>query len=307
MTIKLPIYPTVWLIIVAGLLVACQGSPPAAIATPIGERAYADRPDDFPDKYQVHLLYILPADAKDQQLDLNGTVNKSIEAINNWFYEQSGDAKVRFDTYQGQLDITFVQMEMTSAEFYEAAIAKYGGPDFIRDILEEELLKANIFRPGKIYVAWFEIDKHPNTCADAAHPPDLMGRLAGLYPSAVVEAGWDCADEPFGVGYAPVDMGLIHEIVHLLGFASACGLNPISAENTAHTGDDNRDLMWAPMDRADVNEFWDAENMLLDPGNDDYFKHNIANCPDLANSVFLDPLPANPETPPGWPAEWKLP
>jgi hypothetical protein len=47
--------------------------------------------------------------------------------------------------------------------------------------------------------------------------------------------------------------------------------------------------------------------MLLDPGNDDYFKHNIPNCPDLAKSVFLDPMPENPEVPGDWPAEWRLP
>jgi hypothetical protein len=163
-----------------------------------------------------------------------------------------------------------------------------------------------IFRTGKIYVAMVDIDKHPSTCADAAHPPDLMGRLAGFYTAAEIEAGWSCPkDEPFGVGNTSADMGVPHEIVHLLGFASSCGNNPTSAENISHTGDFNNDLMWAP--DANSTAYWDTENMALDPGNDDYFKHNIPHCPDLANSAFLDPLPVNPETPPGWLAEWKLP
>jgi hypothetical protein len=75
-----------------------------------------------------------------------------------------------------------------------------------------------------------------------------MGRMAGFYTSAVVEAGWNCADEPFGAGVTFTDMGLIHEAVHLLGFASTCGNNPTSADNFSHTGDDNRDLMWSPDD-----------------------------------------------------------
>jgi hypothetical protein len=151
-----------------------------------------------------------------------------------------------------------------------------------------------------------DIDKHPSTCADAAHPPDLMGRLAGFYTAAEIEAGWSCPkDEPFGVGNTSADMGVPHEIVHLLGFAASCGNNPTSAENFSHTGDFSNDLMWAP--DASSTAYWDTDHMALDPGNDDYFQHDISNCPDLADSAFLDPLPADPETPPGWPAVWKLP
>jgi hypothetical protein len=198
---------------------------------------------------------------------------------------------------------------MTSDEIYNASVAKYGGAGWIRDILEAQLLKMDIFQSGKIYLGLAEIAKHPSTCDDAAHPSDLMGRLAGFYPSAIVEAGWKCTDSNaggyFGAGSTYADLALFHETAHLLGFASSCGKNPTSADNISHTGDNNRDLMWAP--DAASKEYWDSDQMLLDPGNDDYFKHNIPNCPDLANSTFLDPVPANPKTPPNWPSDWKLP
>jgi len=278
---------------------------PTNIPAALGERSYKDRPDDVPGLYQVHLFYVLPADATDQNRDLDGKINKTIEAVNAWFFEQSGGSKIRFDTYQGQLDITFVQMDMTNAQFHEASVATYGGPYWVRDILEENLAKKNLFQPGKIYVAMFEIDRQPIACADAAHPPDLMGRMAGLYPSVVVEAGWNCANYKLGTGTSSADMDVIHEIVHLLGFAAPCGKNPTSLANMSHTGDFNNDLMWAP--GANSTEDWDTDHMQLDPGNDDYFKHGIPDCADLANSAFLDPLPANPETPPDWPVEWKLP
>lgn len=278
---------------------------PTDIPAALGERSYKDRPDDFPGLYQVHLFYVLPADATDQNRDLDGKINKTIEAVNKWFFEQSGGSKIRFDTYQGQLDITFVQMDMTNAQFHEASLAAYGGPYWVRDILEENLTKKNLFQAGKINVAMFEIDKQPIACADAAHPPDLMGRMAGLYPSAIVEAGWNCADYKFGTGTSSADMDVIHEILHLLGFASSCGKNPTSNDNMSHTGDFNNDLMWAA--EANSTQYWNTDHMQLDPGNDDYFKHGISNCPDLANSAFLDPLPVTPETPPDWPVEWKLP
>jgi hypothetical protein len=64
--------------------------------------------------------------------------------------------------------------------------------------------------------------------------------------------------------------------------------------------------MWAPP-ASGSNLSWDTNQMLLDPGNDDYFNHNIPNSPDLAKSAFLEPLPASPELPPAWPADWRLP
>lgn len=38
----------------------------------------------------------------------------------------------------------------------------------------------------------------------------------------------------------------------------------------------------------------------LDIGGDDYFDHPRPGCLDLADSAFLDPLPADPAPPPGW-------
>ncbi|KAA0254066.1 MAG: hypothetical protein EDM79_20975, partial [Chloroflexi bacterium] len=241
----------------------------------------------------------------DHQRDLDGKIDVTVDTINRWFAGQSGGSKFRFDTYQGELDITFVQIDLTSQQVIDASVSQYGGKYWIRDILEAELVKTGLFQPGKIYVSMFEINSHPSTCADAAHPDDLMGRMAGLYASAILDNGYDCASETFGAGQTYTDMGVIHEIVHTLGFAASCGANPASAENFSHTGDDNADLMWAPDATSTLG--WETDRMVLDPGNDDYFNHDIPNCPDLADSAFLEPLPANPQTPPGWPAEWQLP
>lgn len=271
---------------------------------PTTERAYADRPDDHPDQYQFHILYVLPANAKDRQIDLDGTISRSVEAVNQWFSEQSGGSTLRFDTYQGQLDITFVQLEMTNKEFLDGTVKTYDSNDFNRGYLEQTLERMHVFHPGKIYVAFFDISAAPHACADASHFPDLPGRLAGLY-SVANSAGYPCANDAYGVGNPAGDLTMVHEMVHTLGFASKCGKNHASADNISHTGDDNRDLMWAPA--AGSNLSWDTSHMLLDPGNDDYFKQNNPNCPDLANSAFLEPLPASPELPNGWPADWKLP
>jgi hypothetical protein len=291
--------------ILADKTLASVPPPTPDLIAPLGERSLTDRPDNNPGMYQVHFLYVLPADGTDYQRDLDGKINVTVDAVNEWFAAQTGGSRFRFDTYQGELDITFVQLNMTSQQVIDASVSQYGGKYWIRDVLESELLEMNLFQPGKIYVSLFEISNHPSTCADAAHPDDLMGRMAGLYPSAILDGGYNCADEAFGEGLTYTDMGVIHEIVHTLGFAASCGANPTSAENFSHTGDDNSDLMWAP--DANSTLYWDTDRMKLDPGNDDYYNHDIPNCPDLADSAFLDPLPANPQAPPGWPADWKLP
>ncbi|MCB0118902.1 MAG: hypothetical protein H6634_12720 [Anaerolineales bacterium] len=272
---------------------------------PASERAYADRPDDYPDLYQFHVLYVIPADAKDRQMDTDGTIARSVDAVNEWFSEQSGGSTVRFDTYQGQLDITFVQLEMTNREFLDNTVEAYGSNVFNRDYLEQTLDRMRVFRPGKIYVAFFDVSSAPNACADASHFPDLPGRLAGMYPVAN-NAGYSCTNDHYGVGDPFGDMGVIHEMVHSLGFAAKCSKNHASADNISHTGDDYRDLMWAPSPGYS-GPWWDAANMQLDPGNDDYYNHNIPNCPDLAKSAFLEPVPEDAQLPVGWPEEWKLP
>lgn len=274
---------------------------------PTTERAFADRPDDDPGMYQVHILYVIPADAEDRQIDLDGSISRSVEAANNWFLEQSGGSKIYFDTYQGQLDITFVKLDITNADFYDNTVAAYGSGNQIRNYMESTLDHMRILHPGKLYVSFFDIYQVYNSCADGPHPLEVTGRVTGHYPVAtVLRDNSDCHNETFGVGNNFADMGIVHEIGHALGFESKCGKNPTSAENWAHTGDDVRDLMWAPAEGYS-GPWWDVDHMLLDPGNDDYFKHNIPNCPDLARSIFLDPTPENPEVPADWPAEWRLP
>lgn len=278
---------------------------PTEAPAPIGERTTLDRPDDFPGLYQFHFLYVTLSDSPDMERDLNGEIDQTVADINTWFAEQTGGSTLRVDTFQGELDITYVQLDMTNTEFINATVGAHGAKLFLRDQLELELDALEILEPGKLYVAMFEINEQAYTCADSAHLPELRGRVAGLYPSAVLDDGYNCASESFGRGYSYTDMSVIHEMVHLLSFATRCGENPTSRENFAHTGDDNRDLMWAPY--AADSRYWDTDHMLLDPGNDDYFNlGESSSCRDLANSAFLEPLPSNADLPLSWPPAWEF-
>jgi hypothetical protein len=47
------------------------------------------------------------------------------------------------------------------------------------------------------------------------------------------------------------------------------------------------------------DEPWQPE--VLDISRDDYYASGQADCLDLSNSVFMEPLPANAAKPPLWP------
>src|SRR5262245_17001950 len=79
-------------------------SPPAP-----GGRAAVDLPDDMSGN-QVHVIYVLPRDGVDQNLDIDGTLSGSMLLAQNWFASQTNGRRVRYDTHRGTLDMTFVRL-----------------------------------------------------------------------------------------------------------------------------------------------------------------------------------------------------
>lgn len=80
-----------------------------------GARTAVDRPDDFQGE-QFKVVYAVPRGGVDQQLDVTSRIPYSLAAVNRWLEAQIG-RKVRFDTFQGDLDIAFVQLPKTDAEY----------------------------------------------------------------------------------------------------------------------------------------------------------------------------------------------
>ena len=78
---------------------------------------------------------------------------------------------------------------------------------------------------------------------------------------------------PYGATYL-----VAHEITHMLGAARSCGAND---DGTGHVSDDNRDIIYSGPGGRDWN------NLMLDPGNDDYLDHDIEGCPNIRDSPLL--------------------
>ena len=71
---------------------------------------------------------------------------------------------------------------------------------------------------------------------------------------------------------------LAHELTHVLGAVPTCAPNHGC---NGHVVDDRRDLLYLGTEPRD----WD--NLMLDPGNDDYYNHGRDDCADIVNSPLL--------------------
>ena len=253
--------------------------PPAS-----GDRATVDRPDQQAG-YQIHAIYAIPSDGADHDYDTNGQVANAVSAMNSWLSTQTAGRALRIDTYQGAPDISFAQLPQTDAAYVATGLN-------IRDNVQQDLHTMGFNDVNKLYAVFWDGGSN-DTCGGGAWPPELIGNVAAMYLDGTPPGAPACNTNPFGAssttpGY--LELAMLHEILHTLGFVATCAPHQHGA---GHVNDGNHDLMWQG------SEPWEPDT--LDIGHDDYFNANIPGCPDLANSAFLTPLPAQAQTPPGWP------
>ena len=243
-----------------------------AIEVPV-KRSLLDRPDVV-SGYQVHLIYALPQDGLDQQLDTNGVISTSVGAAQSWFTQQTGGPRIRFDTFgdSDDLDITFIRFPLTDAEITGSAVQVF--------YALEDLLTAAGFsqaNTNKLYVVYYG-GATSDWCG-------IGGWFVGVFPNgAECAPGLQLAPNVDTPGYA--EFVLLHEMVHTLGFVPTCAPNYF-VPGPWHVDDDPRDLMWSG--RAGQSP-WELPP-ILDVGRDDYFGHGRDDCPDLLRSPLLDQVP----------------
>jgi hypothetical protein len=318
MQIRQQIHTISCILAFAFLSVACQPVPqpsgivgtstdqatnhPEAAASPAGsafsiqatpERAtdqdfsIVDRPDDV-DGYQIHFIYALPSDGKDDFLDLNGKIALSAAALNYWL-ESRTEHRLRFDTYQGELDISFLLLDATAAQISDL------GADIL-SLMEREIKTRGFNSDHKLYVVHYDgmFVTREGYCGLAAYPPDGAGitavlLLRGYNSELQIACPRQFTKSEDFAGY--FELTILHELLHLMGMVPECAPN----YDDGHVSDSSQDLLYFQYDGS-----FSPLYTYLDLHSDDYFNHGIPDCPDLARSVFLDPLPANAELPPGW-------
>lgn len=235
----------------------------------ISGRNFLDQADDIGGA-QIHYMYVLPLDGRDEQLDVNGAIAASVASIQTWLAQQTGGRRLRVDTFQGRLDVTFFRLSETDAQITASGA-------YVRDRIEAELKTSGMTRAGKLYGVFYG-GGSTYACGGGAWPPVLPGIVAAQYLKGT-PPGATCASNPVGASAslpAYEDFAMLHELLHTMGIVGACAPHFTLA---GHVSDDPRDLMYAgPLP-------WRPS--LLDVGHDDYYSHNNPGCPDLAKLPWL--------------------
>ncbi len=269
-------------------------------------RETVDRADDS-ELFQARVLYVLSSDGTDEGLDTNNKICNSVRAFTHWLGAQTGGRVLRLDTHAGELDVGFVRLGLSNAELEGSSWAASidTGYKYVRDRIERELHKAGLLKQNKLYMVYYG-GTSIYACGGAAYPPALVGRVAAVYLKGQPQGGYPCESDPWG-GSPTIphylDYSILHDTLHVLGIVGVAAPHHHSSGHVFDGGaQPNRDLMYQP--RPGTNDSpWDTYNpqgLLLDLGGDDYFEHSNAALPDLAKSVFLDPLPAGAVKPPSW-------
>jgi hypothetical protein len=234
-------------------LLACS---PVGASSKLG-RESADRPDELLGP-QIHVIYAVPADGPDHHFDTDGTIAGSIARWQAWFLSQTG-TQLRTDSAQSEPDISFIRLQENSA--WIDVHNPY-------DLITAELQRNGFTDPTKVYAVYYDGGAGPGTsgpCGYGQPPTALIFLRVCNWSQAMIRPD-------------AIDLDMLHEILHALGFVPACAPHHAPGD---HVDDDNRDIMYlgaAPRDWA---------NLAIDPGHDDYWEANIPGCLDLANSDFL--------------------
>ena len=246
-------------------------SPPAP--TPRGGST-VDQPDDIAGN-QVHVIYVLPSDGADQSFDIDGTLSGSMQLAQNWFAGQTNGRRVRYDTYRGALDITFVRLSRSDAQFLSFGMA-------IREALAADLAAVGFTNQQKIYAVFYG-GGSPRSgvqipCGQGAYP------VAAIYLACLLDRSDIQSLIPVHGLAKILGLGMIHEVFHNLGAVPSCAPHYAAS----HSGDDPRDIMVASLS-GQLGMYRTGDFVpLLDAGRDDYYEHRNRGCLDMASSTFLE-------------------
>lgn len=189
-------------------------------------RSLVDRADEQ-QGYQVHLLYVVPADGEDRALDQGGLLAGSVSSWQGWFGARAGGAHLRVDTCAGRPDISFVRLPTA-----EAQIRGMGAQ--ARDEIERGVRAAGFRSEHKIYVAFYDGRTLGASCGGAPLPPTRTYNVTGIYlrgEFADVNIP-PCSSNPITAANQPptyFEFTTVHEVLHTIGMAPPARRTPLAA------------------------------------------------------------------------------
>ena len=261
-------------------------------------RSFKDEQDTYKGN-QFHPIFLLPCERDDRGYDINNKISSSLLAINKWLREQTSNQEIIFDRkLDGDIDITFLRVNKTMDWFGDLH-----NKDKSMNITEvsnkiEKIINnnSNLFNnfSSKKFIIFFEgWEKRKYIDYDICGKSRFNGNIAiyftysrfkkyigedlilsnndRIFSCTHKDHLNDMNDETFGDAEATI----LHEMIHALGFPSSCSTN----NKFFHVADNKSDIMHKQSGKK-----------YLDYNNDDYYNHELDNCPDLKNSNFLKEL-----------------
>jgi hypothetical protein len=229
---------------------------------------------------QVHLVYAVPSNGPDERLDQNGRIADQVTVAQRWLQQQVG-RRMRFDTYRGAPDITFLRLTQTHQE-----IRRIG----VDSVLRMALRGASLDAADKFNVIFYEGSRDDRACGayasagghaihflrrvDAAAPDNLLPCTNVIFASA----SGDFRQKTEAGTHAST---MIHEVFHGLGVAPACATDHDAAPgHTAHLKTISSDIM--AFDGTGQTVY------TLDTARKQYYGHGRTDCLDLENSAIWE-------------------
>lgn len=262
-------------------------------------RAFTDRPDDS-SLPQAHVYYVLAKDSPDRRFDIDGSIAKSLDSGNRWLAANGGKS-IRYDTFQGTIDVTFVRLEQTEAELWmepsdPTTKCRRQPCPFLPTIVS--LLRAR----GLASTTDVSVILYGGQTTPASRPEWPGCGYAGgrekalLYPInqvGMMSGRTECMG-PDTIATVPqsqntLGLSVIHEIFHVLGAVGGSPNSDSDGSFAGHIRNDPTDLMGGSVGVV-----------RLDPGRDDYWGHGRAGVVDVSKSVFVTPSDPDAVYPPGW-------
>lgn len=192
------------------------------------ERTTVDRTDDET-KFQVHMVYVVPQGQPDKGLDSNGQLALWSELANYWLNSKISRELI-FDTFQGDLDVSYMRSKYKVSELPYDDAYQSDGPKFgtLEKLFKEFSDQSKTFT-GKSYFFVVQGELSTRFCGWAQGKSQL-----GLM--FISDRCWKDMSDDIGYlsGISNASGTLVHELLHTFG------VNHICKGNT--------DIMFSPVD-----------------------------------------------------------
>ncbi len=196
---------------VTGILLALIMSFSMSSAFGVQSRSTLDRPDDVAG-YQIHFVYVVPADGSDNSWDTNRKINTWIDAAQTWL-QAKVNRQLIVDSSNQEYDITFLKSKYTVAEMKITE-----GTTLLNDLTNEIAPVIGASSNPKTYLYIIDGDVSSTYCG-RGQTYSNQGMLYGS-PLCLNADFNDYSTSYYGLRF--ISSAILHEYFHTLGVSHTC-------------------------------------------------------------------------------------